>query len=350
MWLTVFALAVANAVSPSSDAPTVYRNRTFAVRVTRNLTYAQGLRCSSSKGSVCSAMNLTFDLYQPASVPARVAGSVGAPTDPPASGRPAYVLVHGGGNTAGNNTYFAMEQSADFFASRGFVVLNINYRLMGDHGLYPHETAQAASEQLREWVPSWTSGYPAVRDLKAAIRYARAQAASLGVDTGRIAVGGGSAGATNSLAAGVTFESDYKSELTAAQDPTLATTNPHQSSAVAAVVSHWASDLEADALPRRYDPQNRTRYSATNAPVIEFHGDKDSAINISHAYAAQRAYARTGVDYELHVLTGCGHTSWCYNGAGTCTCHGNPKVGDASDLMDQMALPFLAKHLRLTLV
>ena len=45
------------------------------------------------------------------------------------------------------------------------------------------------------WNPNWRSGYPAVRDLKAAIRYVRANADKYGVDASRIAVSGGSAGA-----------------------------------------------------------------------------------------------------------------------------------------------------------
>lgn len=55
------------------------------------------------------------------------------------------------------------------------------------------------------WSPNWQSGYPAVRDLKAAIRYVRATAATYGIDAGKIAASGGSAGATNSLAAGIIY-------------------------------------------------------------------------------------------------------------------------------------------------
>ena len=52
------------------------------------------------------------------------------------------------------------------------------------------------------WKPKWNSGYPAVRDLKAAIRYIRATAQTYNVDPTKVAASGGSAGATNSLAAG----------------------------------------------------------------------------------------------------------------------------------------------------
>ena len=32
-------------------------------------------------------------------------------------------------------------------------------------------------------------------------------------------------------------------------------------------------------------------------------------------YDAQAQYQRTGVPYVLHVLEGCKHGAWCYNGS-----------------------------------
>ena len=42
------------------------------------------------------------------------------------------------------------------------------------------------SLQLGEWTPNWASAYPAVRDLKAAIRFVRAKATEYGVDPSRV--------------------------------------------------------------------------------------------------------------------------------------------------------------------
>eukprot|EP00040_Diaphanoeca_grandis_P028699 m.166628 g.166628 ORF g.166628 m.166628 type:complete len:236 (-) comp31435_c1_seq1:187-894(-) len=209
-----------------------------------------------------------------------------------------------------------------------------------------HQHQQQLSQHLLEWKPSWSSGYPAVRDLKAAIRFARANAVKYNVDSTRVVVSGGSAGATNSLAAGIVFEDDYKSELTLAEDPTLASTNLAFNSSVQCVVTHWSSDGEV-LLPQEYDVKNRTRYSGSNAPVIEFHGSVDPAINISHAYAVQAAYKTTGVAYELHVLEGCGHGAWCYDGKGNCSCPDG--TAGYNPLMDTIALPFVATHLGLPL-
>merc|ERR1712216_997309 len=116
--------------------------------------------------------------------------------------------------------------------------MGINYRLSGDKGLLP--TKQTTD--MLGWSPQWASLYPATRDAKAAIRFVRANADKYGIDVTRIASSGGSAGATDMLAAGVSFEEDYKNEITESQDPTLASTNMKSSSAVQCLVLHWASD------------------------------------------------------------------------------------------------------------
>ena len=119
-----------------------------------------------------------------------------------------------------------------------------------------------------------------MRDLKAAVRFVRAHAAAYGIDAARVVVSGGSAGATNSVAAGATFDSDYVDELSVDQDPTLASTHLDQNSSVQCVVSHWASDGEI-MLAQAHDAQNRTRFGPNNAPIIEFHGDQDTTIPIT---------------------------------------------------------------------
>jgi len=303
----------------------VWRDPAFDVDVTTNIVYGEGLTCNSDY-TKCTPMNLTLDMYYPI-------GS-GVPKI-----KPAYILCHGGGNSGGSKGEGCFVGSAKFFASRGFVAFDINYRLSGNHGLIPKST--------QNWRPNWKSGYPAVRDTKAVVRFVRSQASEYGIHPNKIAISGGSAGATNAITAGIVFEEDYKSELSTQEDPTLSTTHLDFNSSVQCVVAHWSSDGEV-MLIQEHDPLNRTRYSKSNAPIIEFHGNKDTTIPIARAYAVQQAYNKTSVDYELHVLKGCGHGPWCYDGAGHCGCPNGTAGYDST--MDTIAFPFVTKHLDLKIM
>ena len=139
---------------------------------------------------------------------------------------------------------------------------------------------------------------------------------------------------------------DYRDELTTAEDPTLASTHLGHSDAVQAVVAHWSSDGEID-LITEYDPEHRSRFTAAVAPIIEFHGSIDTTIPIAHALRVQREYANLSRPYELHVLEGCGHGAWCYDGHGNCSC--SDGVAGYNPTMDAIALPFVAKQLDLEL-
>lgn len=277
-------------------------------------------------------MDLKLDIYEPTSKSAAV---------PVPAVKPAYVMMHGGGNAAGAkgglNIYVA-----EWWAARGFVVFDINYRLASDKGLLP---TIPTTDRLT-WTPQWVSLYPATRDAKAAIRFVRANADKYGIDVTRVASTGGSAGATDMLAAGVSFEEDYKNEITEAEDPTLGSTNMNSSSVVQCLVLHWASDGGVTLVDQQY-PARGERYRPVNPPVVAFHGDEDTTIPIQHAYAVQKAYAQTGVEYDLHVLKGCPHASWCYDGHGTCKCGGG---AERSPLMEELAFPVVAKALNLTVV
>ena len=106
------------------DSMQLYRNSTFATD-NETLVYAQGLRCDKTP---CVPMNLTLDKYWP--VP-----KAGSPIVP--ARKPAYILAHGGGNSGGSKDQACFYKSAQFFASRGFVAFNINYRLKGMKGNFP---------------------------------------------------------------------------------------------------------------------------------------------------------------------------------------------------------------------
>ena len=84
---------------------------------------------------------------------------------------PAIVFFFGGGWTGGSPTQF--EPQSRHLASRGMIAIVADYRVKSRQDAKPADC---------------------VSDAKACVRWVRANAARLGIDPGRIAVGGGSAG------------------------------------------------------------------------------------------------------------------------------------------------------------
>jgi acetyl esterase/lipase len=91
------------------------------------------------------------------------------PTPAPAGGRPAVVMIHGGGWRTGDKASWAEE--ANRLAERGWVAFSVNYRL-DEPSMFPAE----------------------VEDVQTAVRWVRSRAAEYRVDTKRIGALGESAG------------------------------------------------------------------------------------------------------------------------------------------------------------
>jgi acetyl esterase/lipase len=112
--------------------------------------------------------DLQLDLYLPV-----------RPARPAPGGVPGIVFVHGGGWRAGVRANFA--PLAIRMAQHGYAAATISYRLSPE------------------------APYPAaVQDARAAVRWMRTHAGAYGIDPGRIAIGGGSAGGQIAALAGVT--------------------------------------------------------------------------------------------------------------------------------------------------
>jgi acetyl esterase/lipase len=291
-----------------------------------NITYAQGLVCPPEKQSTCGwgapnqtgfvAKDLVLDVYEPTSKP--VDGLL-----------PALVIIHGGAYWTGDKRDAPIVERATFFAGKGLVTFSINYRLTGDSGLVPPNWP-ATNKDNMTWIPQYA--YPSVRDSKAAIRWVKANAAKYNVDPAKIGVFGESAGSCNTMAIALTFEDDYKTELTSKQDTTLATTNLDQSSKVACVLDHWGSDDISTQLTKR---DGKERYTTKNAPVAIFHGTADGLVPYKNALQIDAGYNKTGVMHQLFPLVDQGHGCWNAN-----TTDGRTQ--------DEAGFAFLAKVLGLT--
>ncbi len=100
--------------------------------------------------------------------------------------RPVLVFIHGGANTEGSSAVPVYD--GEGLASRGLVVVTINYRL-GILGFFTHPA-------LRQEASYGASGNYGLLDQIAAVRWVRDNIASFGGDPGRITVSGQSAGAS----------------------------------------------------------------------------------------------------------------------------------------------------------
>ncbi len=153
-----------------SPAPVRYLDIAFSqATVTKDITYGSAV---DDKG-VAEALKL--DLYRP--------------TGDSSTDRPAVVYVHGGGFVAGDK-----DQTAGWardLAQRGYVVVSIDYRLSSMAARPPGGPITAA--YIRAVLD-------AQHDAQAAVRWLRANAATVGIDPGRIGIEGSSAGAVTALA------------------------------------------------------------------------------------------------------------------------------------------------------
>ena len=106
-----------------------------------------------------------------------------------------------------------------------------------------------------------------------------------------------------------TFEDDYKSELTVAEDPTLPSTNLEQKSSIATGLVQWGGEY-VPLYTQLRDPQNRTRYTAANAPLSTYHGSTDGVISIAEEDGT------CPPRYHTHGYHARGYCAPCYHAFG----------------------------------
>lgn len=272
--------------------PMVRRNATYRV-VSSTHVYGQGLRHGTWGGGAIDPVELRLDLFEPQGAPA---------------GRPALVIIHGGGFSGGSRTQAELRAFAEYFTSRGWVSISIDYRLLADRGTLPSPWLRYVEDEVLPADRNQAAAlYPAARDAKAAVRWLYANAATYQINTDYVTAMGGSAGAYLAIVLGVSDPQDFRDEVSASADPTLATTHLDQPSRVRTVIDHWGG-LEHLRILEALD--GRSRFDATDAPVSIVHGTNDATVPFTEAETLRDAYASTGVPFGFHPLTGLGHGPW----------------------------------------
>ena len=232
--------------------------------------------------------SLRLDLYTPSEAP---------------SGLPTLLYLHGGAWAVGDKSDAVAERLMPIVAN-GFAVASVNYRL----------------------VPSVRFPAP-VHDVKAAVRWLRANATEYGLDPDRIAIGGVSAGGhLASLTA-----------LTAGDAQLEGNVGDHLgvSSAVSAVVAYCPTSdfllsggrntLETQILPPPWtaallgldriddDPElarsasPRYRVHAAAPPHLILHGDRDAVFNHEESRVLHEALSAVGAQSIYVLIAGAEH-------------------------------------------
>jgi acetyl esterase/lipase len=223
----------------------------------------------------------------------RVAMDVARPSS--AGPFPAVVAIHGGGFRRGSrDSYLPLCQK---LAQRGYVCATVSYRL------------------------SPRNQFPApVHDVKAAVRFLRANALRFHLDPDRIGATGGSAGGHLALFLGLTggvagFEGsgpnlDQSSRVACVVNyfgPTDFTQSYGKSVDAAEVLPLFlGGDLEhAPLIHRRASPLNWV--SPGSAPILTIHGTDDKYVAYEQGVWLTERLKAAGVDAELETLQGAGH-------------------------------------------
>lgn len=273
-------------------APAVRSDATYPV-LTSTHVYGEGLQHSTWGGGTTSPVELELDLYEPD----------GAPL-----GRPALVVIHGGGFYSGSREEAEIVSFAEYFTARGWVAVSIDYRLVDDRGTLPSEWVDYITAEVPTELQGQAAAlYPAARDAKAAVRWLHANAETYEINADYVTAMGGSAGAYLAIVLGVTDPEDFRDELSEGDDSTLASTHLDERSDVRTVLDHWGG-IEHLRILEALD--GRSRFDNQDPPVSIVHGTADDDVPFSEAEALRDAYVSTGVAFAFHPVESLGHGPW----------------------------------------
>ena len=282
-----------NNISPDSNSeiPIVQLTSTYTILVEENITYAEGLSHDSLNSANVITMPLKLDVYTP---------------DNDIENRPAYLFIHGGGFIGGSKQQSNIVDLANYYTSRGWVFISVDYRLRDDFGTVPQEWLDY-STTLGDQADQFIAIYPAQRDAKAALRWLVANADTYNINTDYITVGGGSAGAITAITLGISNQEDFRDELNNTQDPTITSTNLDQTYQIKTIVDLWGSKVALDGLNEIYGHQ---RFDQNDPPLFIAHGTEDATVLFSNAQDLKAVYDSIGIPLAYYPLEGRGHGAW----------------------------------------
>ena len=318
-YLIIFSVLVFSAcdkdepVTSNDGVTLVKKESSYRVLNNENITYADGLahKVSNTLSDSPYAIPLKLDVYYP---------------DTNSNNRPVFMFIHGGGFKGGTKTKPEIIEMANYYASRGWVFVSIDYRTTEElgtikgipqdelvkfyKGFAPKEWVENAllGSESSEQVQQAIAMYLTQRDAKAALRWIVANANTYKINKDFITVGGASAGAITTIALGISNLEDFRDEITISDDPTLSTTNLKETYAVKSMVYFWGSNVKLDVFEGVY---GLNRYDNKDPELFMAHGDQyDPVTPYEEAVELQGIYNSLGVHSKLVTLEGFGHGAW----------------------------------------
>jgi len=198
--------------------------------------------------------------------------------------RPAVLYIHGGGWSGGDKL-----QSSDMpkaLAAHGFVVFNMNYRLVHAGGEFPANFL----------------------DVKDAMAFLASKSDEWKIDKAKIAVMGGSAGAHLAMLLAYCNNPKFKAEH-----------YPQSVVRPMAVVSYYGpcdfvkgrsgmvDEMLAKSALTGYVDAAPITYSDHGVPTLFVHGTKDDVVSIRHSQKMHQALQERKIRSEMLTLEGAGH-------------------------------------------
>lgn len=290
--LFLFLISCSDSENTDNETPIVREQSTYQVLIQEDIIYAQGLSHENFTSPNAEEVDLKLDIYLP---------------DNELKNRPLLFFTHGGGFSGGSKQQEQIVEIANFYASRGWVVVSNDYRLQGDAGTVPQEWIDYSATLPEEGRKQFLAIYPAIRDSKAALRWIVSNAESYNINTDYITVGGGSAGAITAIAIGVSDLEDYKDELEIINDPSLPSTNLDEEYEIKTIIDFWGSKVALDALAEIYGYQ---RFDVNDPPMFIVHGTADSTVPFSSAEDLRSIYESNNIPFAFYPAENAGHGIW----------------------------------------
>jgi len=298
-------------IPADNEIPIVQSESSFPVLMDENLEYAQGLGHSRTSSSSI-AVPLFLDVYYP---------------DNNSTNRPVFMFIHGGGFQGGTKTKPEIVNMANYYASRGWVFVSIDYRTVEElgtiNGMTPDEVLTfhkgiAPEEWINfslqnamspDEVQTSVAIYAAQRDAKAALRWIVANSATYNLNKDFITVGGASAGAISAIALGISDQDNFRDELSIADDSTLSSTNKDERFDVKSMIYFWGADIKLELYEAIY---GTNLYDINDPELFMAHGtmDVNPSTPFSEATDLKEIYDSLGIYNELVPLEGAGHGAW----------------------------------------